>query len=92
MWAETLQCSYNCEEEKDRHVRVTENTAFHTVDSNCRDIDSCKHLLYNSLPSGLPIELLVMLYDPLFTVEQYNTEREKREIIKREKTRGELVQ
>lgn len=33
------------------------------------------HLLYNSLPPGLPTELLVMLYDPLFTIRQYNKER-----------------
>lgn len=26
------------------------------------------HLLYNSLPSGLPTDLLVMLYCPIFTV------------------------
>lgn len=51
----------------------------------------CTHLLYNSLPSGLPIELFVMLYDPIFTVRQNNKEIEK--MIKKGKTRGgSLVQ
>lgn len=34
MLAETPQCSYNCEEQKDTHVRVTENTAIHKVDKH----------------------------------------------------------
>lgn len=38
------------------------------------------HLLYNSLPSRLPTELLVMFYDPVFTV----GERNKEKIIKME--------
>lgn len=34
MWVETLQCSYNCEEQKERHVRVTEKTAFNMLDQH----------------------------------------------------------
>lgn len=33
-----------------------------------KELETQSHLLYNSLPSRLPIELLVMLYDPVFTV------------------------
>lgn len=70
MWAETLQYSYNCEEQKYRKtVRVTENTAFHTV--NKHTCETYTHLLYNSLSSGLSAEFFVMLYNPVFTVGQY---------------------
>lgn len=74
MWAETRQCSYNCEEQRD--TRVSFLYIGQTLAETHKHAGT--HLLYNSLPSRLSIELLVMLYDPIFTVRQYNKQRKEK--------------
>lgn len=51
---------------------VTENTSCGQINGTRLHLQIFTRLLYNSLPSGLPTELFIMLYDPILTVRQQN--------------------
>lgn len=62
---------------------MTEIPSCGQINGNKPHLQIFAPLLYNSLPSGLPTELFIMLYDPIFTVRQQKKDNNRSNQMKR---------